>query len=129
MDGVAGRREGQRRRPDLITRLNTEDHQGEMERRGSGGERRRVAHANILCHLTLEGVDVRAEGDDPARVEGIEEELALAGPHVGCGEEDLLVRHRNVTFIVIAASPYTIHRLGIHWPSPPLAPSWFVPKA
>ena len=54
-----------------------------MKRRRARAQRHGVGGSDTLGNLTLEGVDMRTQGSDPAGAEGIEDERLLDLSYVG----------------------------------------------
>ena len=73
---------------DVVTGLDAEAEQAEVQRRGAAGEGHRVGDAAELGDVGLERVDLRAQGCDPPGVQGCENRRLLLLPHVGRGEVD-----------------------------------------
>ena len=67
----------------MISGADVQEHEREMQCRGTATQRRRVADADARRQLPLEGIDFGPEGRDPVGVEGLEQQgplvLALWG--------------------------------------------------
>ncbi len=81
-DGVGRGGEGEAGADDLVATPDAEQLEREVNGGGATRERRGVWHLHPGREFALEGVDVRAEGRDPVRVEGLEKQVTLVGAHV-----------------------------------------------
>ena len=78
-DDVRGRRPGDRRDDDLVTRADAEPDERQVQRGGAGGERDRVPGADVVGEALLELGGTRAAGQ-PAAPEGLHDGLDLLRP-------------------------------------------------
>jgi hypothetical protein len=82
-DGVGGGGEGQRGGEHLVAGSDAEQAQRQVQPGGARGQRRGVRHTGACRQGDLEGVDHRTQRRDPARVEGLQQQLALPRADIG----------------------------------------------
>ena len=86
--GVGGGDERQRRKQDLVVRLDAEHPQGHVQSGRSVHRGDRVRHANLLRDHALEGVDVGARARHPVGVEAFLDVFGLVTAQVRLGERN-----------------------------------------
>ena len=101
-DGVGGGHEGEGGHDDLVAGSDAGQQQRQVQRGGAARHGRGMADPGHVGHLALEGVDVRADGSDPAPVERGQQGLPLGGTHVGRGQVD--AAHGAWTGTVVAGA-------------------------
>ena len=87
-DRVGARGEGQRGARDLVAGPDPVDDEREVEGGGAAREGEDAARARCRGELRLERVDVRAEGGDPVRLDGVAQQVELGAGEVGWGEKE-----------------------------------------
>ena len=92
-DGVGGGGERERGDEHVVAGTDAGGVQGEVEGGGAAGQADGVAGAAHRGQLGLEGVEVRPDGRDPARVDGGQHRFPLAAAEVGRRQQDRRIGH------------------------------------